>query len=78
MKISLNGVFKLKCSFYAIDISNFKDVTQLNQGVVSDYHIHKNKIFAKNTLSSVEFQKFSKIYDILTEDMIMPNMIIFF
>ena len=24
MKISLNGVFKLKCSFYAIDISNFK------------------------------------------------------
>lgn len=55
----------------------FQDVTQLNQGVVSDYHIHKNKIFAKNTLSSVEFQKFSKIYDILTEDMIMPNMIIF-
>ena len=55
----------------------FQDVTHLNQGVVSDYHIHKNKIFAKNTLSSVEFQKFSKIYDILTEDMIMPNMIIF-
>ncbi len=24
MKISLNGVFKLKCSFYVIDISNFK------------------------------------------------------
>lgn len=63
----------LLCNRY----KQFQDVTQLNQGVVSDYHIHKNKIFAKNTLSSVEFQKFSKIYDILTEDMIMPNMIIF-
>ena len=47
-------------------IKQFQDVTQLNQGVVSDYHIHKNKIFAKILLSSVEFQKFSKIYDILT------------
>ncbi len=37
----------------------------------------KIRYLLKNTLSSVEFQKFSKIYDILTEDMIMPNMIIF-
>lgn len=69
--------FQTEMFFLCNRYKQFQDVTQLNQGVVSDYHIHKNKIFAKNTLSSVEFQKFSKIYDILTEDMIMPNMIIF-
>ena len=69
--------FQTEMFFLCNRYNHFQDVTQLNQGVVSDYHIHKNKIFAKNTLSSVEFQKFSKIYDILTEDMIMPNMIIF-
>ena len=26
-----------------------RDIESLNQGIVSDYHIHKNKIFAKNT-----------------------------
>ncbi|HCE4355660.1 TPA: deoxynucleoside kinase [Staphylococcus aureus] len=69
--------FQTEMFFLCNRYKQFQDVTQLNQGVVSDYHIHKNKIFAKNTLSPVEFQKFSKIYDILTEDMIMPNMIIF-
>ncbi|MBR9232608.1 deoxynucleoside kinase [Staphylococcus aureus] len=69
--------FQTEMFFLCNRYKQFQDETQLNQGVVSDYHIYKNKIFAKNTLSSVEFQKFSKIYDILTEDMIMPNMIIF-
>lgn len=54
-----------------------QDIEALEQGVVSDYHIHKNKIFANNTLDSKEFDKFSRIYDILTEDLEMPNMIIF-
>ena len=27
-----------------------RDLEALDQGVVSDYHIHKNKIFASNTL----------------------------
>ena len=69
--------FQTEMFFLCNRYKQFQDVTQLNQGVVSDYHIHKNKIFAKNTLSSVEFQKFSKIYDILTEDIEMPNTIIF-
>ena len=49
----------------------------MTQGVVSDYHIYKNKIFARNTLSNNEFDKFDRIFDILTEDLEMPNMIIF-
>lgn len=69
--------FQTEMFFLCNRYKQFKDIAELHQGVVSDYHIHKNKIFAKNTLESVEFDKFSKIYDILTEDLIMPNMIIF-
>lgn len=33
----------------------------------------KNKIFARNTLNDTEYDKFSRIYDILTEDLISPD-----
>lgn len=51
----------------------------LNQNipVVSDYHILKNKIFAQMTLSEEENIKYGKIYDILTDDMPEPNLIIY-
>lgn len=57
----------------------YKQLTDLKniKGIVSDYHIFKNKIFAKNTLNDSEFDKFSRIYDILTEDIRMPDQIIF-
>ena len=63
----------LLCNRY----KQFKDIESLHKGIVSDYHIYKNKIFAKNTLDRHEFNKFSRIYDILTEDLTMPNTIIF-
>lgn len=48
-----------------------------NKAVVADYHILKNLVFAERTLSSAEFQKYVKIYDILTNDMPRPNVIIY-
>jgi deoxyguanosine kinase len=48
-----------------------------NQSVVADYHIFKNLIFAQRTLSQDEYQKYFKIYQILTEDMPKPNVIIY-
>ena len=39
--------FQTEMFFLCNRYKQFQDVTQLNQGVVSDYHIHKNKIFAK-------------------------------
>ncbi|MDE3840501.1 deoxynucleoside kinase [Bacillus methanolicus] len=45
--------------------------------VVADYHIFKNLIFAQRTLSNQEYQKYLKIYQILTEDMPKPNVIIY-
>ena len=48
-----------------------------NKSVVADYHILKNLIFAQRTLNSDEYQKYYKIYQILTEDMPRPNVIIY-
>jgi deoxyguanosine kinase len=45
--------------------------------VVSDYHIFKNRIFAGRTLKDGNLDKYMKCFDILTEDMPVPNMIIY-
>lgn len=45
--------------------------------VVSDYHILKNIVFAERTLKPQQFQKYIQIYDILTKDMIAPNVVIY-
>ncbi|GAB4072056.1 deoxynucleoside kinase [Barrientosiimonas marina] len=48
-----------------------------NQGVIADYHIFKNMIFARRTLPSDKFTKYEQIYGILTEDMPLPNIVIY-
>ncbi|MFZ7946872.1 MULTISPECIES: deoxynucleoside kinase [Bacillaceae] len=48
-----------------------------NKSVVADYHIFKNLIFATRTLNEDEYKKYYKIYQILTEDMPKPNVIIY-
>ncbi|KAA0940465.1 deoxynucleoside kinase [Sporosarcina sp. ANT_H38] len=45
--------------------------------VVADYHIFKNLIFAKRTLAPEEYVKYEEIYKILTQDMPVPNVIIY-
>ncbi|WP_085993771.1 deoxynucleoside kinase [Oceanobacillus senegalensis] len=47
------------------------------EAVISDYHISKNMIFAKRTLKADKLDKYKKIYHILTEDMPVPNMMIY-
>jgi len=48
------------------------------KSVVADYHILKNIVFAKRTLKDAQqFDKYLKIYDILTADMPRPNVIIY-
>jgi deoxyguanosine kinase len=54
-----------------------KQYLQMNKSVVADYHIYKNLIFAKRTLKTEQYDKYLKIYDILTQDMPKPNLIIY-
>ncbi|GMO01625.1 deoxynucleoside kinase [Parageobacillus thermoglucosidasius] len=54
-----------------------RDFLQRQQPVVADYHIMKNLIFAKRTLKIHHYKKYIKIYDILTDGLPQPNMIIY-
>src|SRR5690606_40296554 len=40
-------------------------------------HILKNLIFAERTLKPHQYQKYLQIYDILTKDMPVPNVVIY-
>jgi deoxyguanosine kinase len=54
-----------------------RDFLAKQKPVVADYHILKNLIFAERTLRYDQYKKYLQIYDILTEDMPEPNMIIY-
>jgi deoxyguanosine kinase len=54
-----------------------KNFISQSQPVVADYHIFKNLIFAQRTLNPPEYEKYYKIYDILTHDTPTPNVIVY-
>lgn len=65
------------CNRYK-QLSDIKqEIVVKQKPVVADYHIFKNLIFAKRTLDQVEYEKYEEIYNILTKDMPVPNMIIY-
>ncbi|CAM3724658.1 deoxynucleoside kinase [Alkalicoccus chagannorensis] len=53
--------------------------THLQKGypVVSDYHIFKNHLFARQTLKEAHLEKYERIYHILTNDLPRPNVIVY-
>ncbi|MGG2938244.1 deoxynucleoside kinase [Bacillus pacificus] len=55
------------------------NIKYLNQRkpVVADYHIFKNVIFASRTLKDSQYDKYMQIYRILTQDMPVPNVIVY-
>ncbi|WP_243525390.1 deoxynucleoside kinase [Bacillus pseudomycoides] len=55
------------------------NIKYLNQRkpVVADYHIFKNLIFASRTLKDAQYDKYMQIYRILTQDMPIPNVIVY-
>ncbi|QFF97361.1 deoxynucleoside kinase [Psychrobacillus glaciei] len=54
-----------------------KNYLSKSKAVTADYHIFKNLIFAKRSLNKAEFEKYEAIYKILTNDMPVPNMVIY-
>lgn len=58
-----------------VDINNH--FLSKNKPVIADYHVFKNLIFAQRSLNTAEYEKYLKIYDILTSDMPKPNVIIY-
>jgi len=54
-----------------------KNYLAKQQPVVADYHIFKNLIFAQRSLQANQYEKYLNIFDILTNDMPVPNMVIY-
>jgi len=73
--------FQTEMFFLCNRYKQLRDIHEhyLNQGksVVADYHIFKNLIFAQRTLNETEYKKYFQVYEILTNDMPKPNVIIY-
>lgn len=73
--------FQTEMFFLCNRFKQLEDIQQqylsMGKPVIADYHIFKNMIFAQRTLSSDKIIKYEKIYEILTKDMPMPNMVIY-
>ena len=48
-----------------------------SKGVVSDYHIIKNLIFAGITLDNMQFYKYKQMYNIFINDLPQPDIVIY-
>ncbi|WP_010285593.1 deoxynucleoside kinase [Bacillus timonensis] len=73
--------FQTEMFFLCNRYKQLEDINQFylekDQPVVADYHIFKNLIFAERTLKAHQFQKYLQIYDILTADMPVPNVVVY-
>ncbi|PYZ98355.1 deoxynucleoside kinase [Alteribacter lacisalsi] len=73
--------FQTEMFFLCNRFKQLEDIQQFQlsrkKPVVSDYHIFKNRIFAKQTLKDRHFRKYDQIYQIMASDLPRPNVIIY-
>ncbi|NIK12766.1 deoxynucleoside kinase [Alkalibacillus almallahensis] len=73
--------FQTEMFFLCNRFKQLEDIEKhyLNQSkpVVSDYHIMKNMIFARRTLKPEQYEKYEQIFNILTQDLAKPNVMIY-
>lgn len=54
-----------------------KNILAEGKGVISDYHVIKNLIFAGITLDNMQFYKYKQMYNIFINDLPQPDIIIY-
>lgn len=54
-----------------------KNILEKGNGVISDYHIIKNLIFAGITLDNMQFYKYKQMYNIFINDLPQPDIVIY-
>lgn len=58
-------------------LKNMKRDIVATNGIVSDYTIYKNKLFANLNLKSEDLDKFNQVFDVLTNGLEQPDLLIF-
>lgn len=73
--------FQTEMFFLCNRFKQLDDIDKLhlsqNKPVVADYHIFKNLIFAHRSLKPAHLSKYEQIYQILTNDMPKPDVVIY-
>lgn len=69
--------FQTEMFFLTSRYTQLRDLGPRPRGVVADYDIHKNLIFARRTLGPVELSRLERVYDVLTEGLARPDLTIF-
>lgn len=70
--------FQTEMFFLTHRYGQVKELNNLtNQDIVSDYTIFKNKLFANLNLNGDDLTKFNQVFNILTEDLRNPDLLIF-
>ncbi|MEG0856701.1 MAG: deoxynucleoside kinase [Terrisporobacter sp.] len=54
-----------------------KNFLNKSKGVISDYHIVKNLIFAGITLDSNQFHRYKQVYNVFVNDLPQPDIVIY-
>lgn len=50
---------------------------EIKSGIVSDYTIYKNRLFANLNLHDEDLDKFNQVFDVLTDGLPQPDLLIF-
>ncbi|WP_233190629.1 deoxynucleoside kinase [Brachybacterium sp. UMB0905] len=66
--------FQTEMFFLTSRYTQLRDLRGRSAGVVSDYNIHKNLIFARRTLGPEELAKLEAVYDILVDGLPQPDL----
>lgn len=66
--------FQTEMFFLTSRYTQLRDLIGRSAGVVSDYNIHKNLIFARRTLGPVELEKLYAVYDVLVDGLPQPDL----
>lgn len=69
--------FQTEMFFLTSRYTQLRDVAGNPRGVVADFHLRKNLVFARRTLSPAEHDRLVRVYDVLVEDLPMPDLTVF-
>lgn len=69
--------FQTEMFFLTSRYTQLRDLAADPRGVVADFHVRKNLVFARRTLSDAEHARLVRVYDILVEDLPMPDLTVF-
>lgn len=69
--------FQTEMFFLTSRYTQLRDLGDDARGVISDFHIHKNLIFARRTLGPVELARLEAVHEILTDGLVAPDVTVF-